>query len=202
MRPSLLQLSTKAPMNLKPTLRSGLRGWLWSGRATQALLSFCVTFIPLSPSRYLQMALVLVCAHAVALGSALASCYPSRAVGWHRLVGAQRPCGDIDEPWHVHCWTLMLLSLFFPPFCPFCLLAVPSKGRQVRTTCSSLATVKHREITASTSPPAKPSKRWDNCTPVCHLPLCLSVYTCCLSVYCISSRVLWNCSDFFGGVSI
>ncbi|RXN34594.1 FAS-associated factor 1 [Labeo rohita] len=55
-----------------------------------------------SPNRYLQMALVLVCAHAVALGSALASRYLSSAVVWHRLVGSQRPWGNVDEPRLVH----------------------------------------------------------------------------------------------------
>ncbi len=95
-----------------------------------------------------------------------------------------RYTGETDEPWLVHHWTLMLLSLSFSPFCPSRHQAVLSKSCRIRTTCSSLATVKHRKITASTSPPAKPSRRWDNRTPVCHLaPLsvCLYLLSVCLS---------------------
>lgn len=189
MRPSLLQLGTTAPMNLKPALRSVHWGWRRSGQVAQALLSFCVTLITLYFNRY-QTALVLVCGPCCGPCSALASRYGSEQWGG---TGLSEPWGDGDEPRLVHRWTLMLLSLSFSPFCPSCHLTVPSKGCQIRTTCSSLATVKHREITASTSLPAKPSRRWDNHTPVCHLAalsVCLHLLSVCL--YCVSVRVLWN----------
>lgn len=196
MRPSLLQLSTTTPMNLKPALRSV---WRRSGRAAQALLSFCVTFTPLSPNRCVQMALVLVCAHAVALGSALASRYPSRAVGWHRLVGAQRPWVDVDEPWLVHRWTLMLLSLsFFPllPFLPF------SSAQQGLSNQNYLLVISHREAQRdySLNFPASKTIQEVRQPHTCLSPspsVCLSTPAVCLSLHCVSARVLSNCSDFF-----